>query len=235
MTDYHTETVSDEGWRKVLDHWRKTGKWRDVNGPRPGEAGCRVPAHLMNGGGPTSTSDVHGIVPDLPPDMATVQTLWTPSISPDGPPPDEPLAPLPWLDMAAWDTAPIPERKWAIRDRVPLDQTCLFSGEGGTGKSIIELMKDIAHVTGKDWLFSMPEQGPAFYLAAEDHQDELHIRLAAIAKHYGVTFKELVEGGLHILPLLGKDATLCAVVGKSGGRHQTEEHLNRHTVPRLRR
>jgi hypothetical protein len=92
--------------------------------------------------------------------------------------------PLQWLDMSAWDRKPIPERKWAIRDRVPLNQAGLFSGEGGTGKSIIELTKNIAHVTGRDWLGSMPEPGPAFYLGAEDDADEIHIRLAAIAKHY---------------------------------------------------
>jgi RecA-family ATPase len=123
--------------------------------------------------------------------------------------------PLPWLDMSAWDHQPIPERKWAIRDRVPLGQAGLFSGEGGTGKSIIELMKDVAHVMNKDWLGSMPECGPAIYLGAEDSADEIHIRLAAIAKHYNVTFKQLVEGGFHVLPLLGKDATLCAPT-KSG-------------------
>jgi RecA-family ATPase len=44
---------------------------------------------------------------------------------------------------------------------VPLNQAGLFSGEGGTGKSIIELMKNVVHVTGKDWLGSMPELGPA--------------------------------------------------------------------------
>jgi hypothetical protein len=48
----------------------------------------------------------------------------------------------------------------------------------------------------------MPETGPAFYLGAEDEANEIHIRLAAIAKHYEVTFKELVAGGLHVLPLL---------------------------------
>ncbi len=52
--------------------------------------------------------------------------------------------PISWLDMSSWDAEPIPEREWAIRDRVPLKQAGLFSGEGGTGKSIIELMKDIA-------------------------------------------------------------------------------------------
>jgi RecA-family ATPase/5S rRNA maturation endonuclease (ribonuclease M5) len=123
---------------------------------------------------------------------------------------------LPFIDMSKWDREPIPERKWAIRDRVPLNQAGLFSGEGGTGKSIIELTKNIAHVAGKDWLGSLPEQGPAIYIGAEDDKDELHIRLAAIAKHYEVTFEELTAGGLHVLCLLGEDATLCAAGGKSG-------------------
>jgi RecA-family ATPase len=125
-------------------------------------------------------------------------------------------APLQWLDMSDWDNEPIPVRQWAIRDRVPLNQVGLFSGEGGTGKSIIELMKDVAHVAGKDWLGSLPAPGAAFYLGAEDDRDEIHIRLAAIAKHYGVSFKNLIEGGLHVLPLLGQDAVLCAADGKSG-------------------
>src|SRR5262245_24526859 len=126
-----------------------------------------------------------------------------------------------WLDMSNWDREPIPERKWAIRDRVPLNQAGLFSGEGGAGKSIIELQKDVAHVTGKDWLNSMPEQGPAFYIGAEDEEDELHRRLAAIAKHCEVTFAELIDGGLHVLCLLGQDATRCAATGKSGNVETT--------------
>ena len=124
--------------------------------------------------------------------------------------------PLQWLDMSNWDTEPVPERKWAIKDRVPLNQAGLFSGEGGTGKSIIELMKNVAHVAGKDWLGSLPEPGPAFYIGAEDEEDELWRRLAAIANHYGVTFSELTAGGLHALCLLGQDATLCAASSKSG-------------------
>jgi RecA-family ATPase len=126
------------------------------------------------------------------------------------------LPALPWLDMANWDNEPAPERQWAIKDRVPLNQAGLLSGEGGTGKSIIELMKDVAHVAGKDWLHSLPEAGPAFYLGAEDDKDEIHIRLAAIAKHYGVTFRELIDGGLHVLCLLGQDATLCATNPRTG-------------------
>jgi len=118
--------------------------------------------------------------------------------------------------MSTWDRDPVPERKWAIRDRVPLNQAGLFSGEGGAGKSIVELTKDVAHVTGKDWFGSMPEPGPAIYIGAEDDEDEIHIRLANIASHYGVMFEQLIAGGLHVLCLLGQDATLCAASGKSG-------------------
>ena len=130
--------------------------------------------------------------------------------------------PLSFLDMSKWDHEPVPERKWTISNRVPLNQAGLFSGEGGTGKSIIEMMKDVAHVAGRDWLGSQPELGPAFYLGAEDDTDELHIRLATIAKHYQVTFKQLIAGGLHVLCLLGKDATLCATTGKSGRAEVTQ-------------
>jgi hypothetical protein len=129
--------------------------------------------------------------------------------------------PLAWLDMSSWDSEPVPERKWAIKDRVPLNQAGLFSGEGGTGKSIIELTKDVAHVTGKDWFGSLPETGPAFYVGAEDEADELYRRLADIARHYGLTFSELIKGGLHVLCKLGQDATLC-VVGRSGKVETTD-------------
>ena len=125
-------------------------------------------------------------------------------------------APMGWVDMSKWDEGPPPDRQWAVRDRIPLRQAGLFSGEGGTGKSIIELMKNVAHVAGKDWLGSMPERGPAFYIGAEDEVDELRRRLDSIAKHYGTNFKELIEGGLYIKCLLGEDATLCAANGKSG-------------------
>ena len=79
-----------------------------------------------------------------------------------------PQKPIAWVDFSNWDNEPVPHRKWAIRDRVPLNQAGLFSGEGGTGKSIIELTKNVAHVTGKSWLGSMPEIGTAIYIGAED-------------------------------------------------------------------
>src|SRR5262249_49903341 len=152
-------------------------------------------------------------------EVALAAPEWTPETAPaevTAATTTAPPLPLPWINMSNWDYEPVPEREWSILNRVPLRQAGLFSGEGGTGKSIIELTKNVAHVTGKDWLGSMPERGPAIYVGAEDDEKELHIRLASIAKHYSVTFEELIAGGLHVLCLLGQDATLCAATGKSG-------------------
>ena len=67
-----------------------------------------------------------------------------------------------------------------------------------------------------------PTKGGAFYLGAEDDTDELHIRLAVIARYYGVTFAQLIAGGLQVLPLLGEDAVLCALTPKSGRVETTD-------------
>jgi RecA-family ATPase len=70
-----------------------------------------------------------------------------------------------WIDMSNWDSEPIPQRQWAIFNRVPLNQAGLFSGEGGTGKSIIELTKNVAHVIGKEWFGSLQKSAQHFILA----------------------------------------------------------------------
>ena len=102
-----------------------------------------------------------------------------------------------------------------------LNQAGLLSGEGGTGKSIIEMTKDVVHVAGKDWLGSLPAPRPAFYLGAEDDEKEIHIRFHDIARHYGVTFEQLIAGGLKVLCKFGQDATLCAV--NRSGRVETTD------------
>ncbi len=121
------------------------------------------------------------------------------------PPPAD--TPLPFIDMSDWDTVPVPEREWAVRDRIPLRQVSLFSGEGSIGKSVALLQLSAAHVLAKDWLGTMPEPGPALYLGAEDAADEVHRRIAAIAAHYGARISELV-GHLHLLDFAGQDAIL---------------------------
>jgi RecA-family ATPase len=125
------------------------------------------------------------------------------------------VTPLPFIDMSNWDNEPLPERDWAVLNRFPLRQAALLSGEGGTGKSKTGLHLCCAHSLGRDWLGSLPELGPAIFLDAEDDLRELHIRTGIIARHYGVTFDDLIKGGLHLLSFAGKDAVL-ATVSRSG-------------------
>jgi RecA-family ATPase len=123
---------------------------------------------------------------------------------------EEPLA-LPFIDYSKWDQEPTPDRDWAVQDRIPLRQTALFTGEGGTGKSAVTLHQCCAHVLGRDWLGSLPEIGPAIFLDAEDDEREIHIRLACIARYYDVTYKELIDDGLHLMSFVGRDAVLATV------------------------
>lgn len=118
---------------------------------------------------------------------------------------------LPFIDISGWDHEPTPDRDWAVIDRIPLRQTNLFSGEGGSGKSSVSLHLCCAHVLGRDWLGSLPEPGPAIFLDAEDDEKEIHIRLASIARHYGVSYDDLRRDGLHLMSFVGRDAVLATV------------------------
>jgi RecA-family ATPase len=116
--------------------------------------------------------------------------------------------PLPFLDMSQWDAEPAPPRLWSVRDRIPLRQPALFSGEGAIGKTLLALQLSAAHVLGRDWLGMLPELGPAIYFGAEDEADEIRRRMGDIAAHYSATFADLIDGGLHLLSFAGKNALL---------------------------
>jgi RecA-family ATPase len=113
--------------------------------------------------------------------------------------------PLPFCDIGAWAEREPPPREWAVPDRFPLRNVALFSGEGAVGKSILLMQLGAAHVLAKDWLQTLPAPGPFLYLNAEDEEDELHRRFAAVA--YGASLTEL-KGHLHLLALAGQDAVL---------------------------
>jgi len=134
-----------------------------------------------------------------------------PSFDDDQPQPErakKKLPPLDFVDMSDWDNIPVPEREWAVRNRIPIRQVTINSGEGAVGKSIVELQLAAAHVLAKDWLGSMPEPGPAIYLGAEDDIPELHRRLASVSDHYDVKFADMVRGGLNLLSHVEGDALL---------------------------
>jgi RecA-family ATPase len=117
--------------------------------------------------------------------------------------------PLPFINMSNWDNESVPEQEWAVPDRIPLGQTTLFTGEGGYGKSTVQLHLCAAHALGLGWLNTLPEPGPAVFFEAEDGERTIHRRLAAIATHYRVRFEDMTSGGLHVVSLFGRDAVLA--------------------------
>jgi RecA-family ATPase len=123
---------------------------------------------------------------------------------------EAPPPPLQWIDMSRWDSEPAPEHKWAVPGRIPLLQTTLHSGEGAAGKSTIELHRSVAHVLQRDWLGALPEQGAAVFIDAEDDEVPIHIRLDFILKHYRATYAEVINRGLNLMTLAGRDAVLAA-------------------------
>ena len=167
----------------------------------------RVVAARSNGG-----SSGNGIDWDAH-DAARKARQPQPAEAPPQQPRTEPPPPLPFISTATWDSEPVPQQQWTVLNRIPRRQVALFSGEGAAGKSTIQLQLSAAHVLGKEWLGTLPEQGPALFIDAEDDVDVLHRRLAAIAKHHGATFADL--SGLHLISLVGRDAVM-ATASRSG-------------------
>jgi RecA-family ATPase len=116
---------------------------------------------------------------------------------------------LDFVDVASWQDQTVPERAWLVPNVIPLFNVTLLSGEGAIGKSNLLLHLCSATALAGDWLGFMPTPGPAIYLGAEDDTDELHRRLAKVAKAMRSSFGELAKT-LHVISLAGRDAVLGA-------------------------
>jgi hypothetical protein len=125
----------------------------------------------------------------------------------DAPQADEPLC---FVDMATWDQTDLPRRQWWLEDCIPLRQPTLLSGEGAIGKSILLLQLLASTSLGVPWLETFrPAVGPAIYLGAEDEEDEIRRRLAAILAYHDRKFADLIESGFRSLAYAGRDVVLA--------------------------
>jgi RecA-family ATPase len=117
---------------------------------------------------------------------------------------------LHFVDMSAWDQTETPRRQWWLEDCIPLRQPTLVSGEGAIGKSILLLQLLASTSLGVPWLETFrPAVGPTIYLGAEDEEDEIRRRLAAILAHHDRKFADLIESGFRSLAYAGKDVVLA--------------------------
>ncbi|EYD75009.1 RecA-family ATPase [Rubellimicrobium mesophilum DSM 19309] len=106
---------------------------------------------------------------------------------------------------------PVPERPWLVRDLIPDRTVTLFSGDGGTGKSLLALQLAAGVATGCGWLGMPARPGRVIFLSAEDDEDELHRRTADILRATERTYDDV--DGLTLRSLAGEDALLAIESG----------------------
>ncbi len=102
---------------------------------------------------------------------------------------------------------PVPPREWLVADLVPKKTVTLFSGDGGTGKSLLALQLAIAVAAGGAWLGKAAQPGRVIFITAEDDDDELHRRTDDILRAAGLSYGDLP--GLTLRSLAGEDALLA--------------------------
>ena len=102
-----------------------------------------------------------------------------------------------------------PRREWIVENWIPKGPTAstLFTGEGGTGKSLLALQLAVSVATGTEWLGMPTEQAPVLYLTCEDDRHELDRRLYMIRKEN--PFLGIDSAPVALMPRAGKESLLC--------------------------
>jgi RecA-family ATPase len=117
-----------------------------------------------------------------------------------------------------WDDKPAPEIGYGVPERFPLKTICLFSGEGGIGKSTLAQQLAVAHALEREWLGSIPRKGPSICVECEDSMDALHWRQQVIATHYGVSQAAIADAGFVLVPLAdGEESPVLATAPDKSG------------------
>lgn len=115
---------------------------------------------------------------------------------------------------SAWADLPIPPRKWHVEDLIPGNTVTMLGGDGGTGKSLLALQLAVATATGSSWIGrDIDEPGKALVLSAEDDDEELQRRVAAICEAQGLPRSSL--GEMLIRSTAGEDSLLAELDGKA--------------------
>lgn len=121
--------------------------------------------------------------------------------------PTEPRGSIPMLPASQFQDIEVPRRRWLVPGRIPMRAVTILSGDGASGKTTILLQLCAAVPRGTDWLGAViEEQGPSMFITAEEDQDEVHRRLAAIVQHRGHSFSDL--GDFHFSCLSGEESVL---------------------------
>lgn len=102
---------------------------------------------------------------------------------------------------------PVPERRWIVPNWLPVRQVTLNYADGGIGKTLLAMQLMAATALQRPWCGLTVESCPSVGLFSEDDTTELHIRLDAIRRHYGVEFTDM--GDAHPVDATGADNILA--------------------------
>jgi hypothetical protein len=114
------------------------------------------------------------------------------------------------------DGVSLPQRRWLVKDWIPDRAVTLLGGDGGTGKSLLALQLMASAALGRPWLGIETQPRRSLGLFCEDDADEVHLRLAGIARHMGVSLGEL--DGVAWSARSGKPNVLMHFAGDSPGK-----------------
>lgn len=98
-------------------------------------------------------------------------------------------------------------REWLVQGLAPQKTVTLFSGDGGTGRSLLALQLSVSVSASKAWIGKAVSEGSVIYMSAEDEDDELHRRVDDILRAEGLAYDDVA--GLTLRSLAGEDALLA--------------------------
>lgn len=108
------------------------------------------------------------------------------------PRPSAPEQPWRAIDLTRLEGKPVPERRWIVPEWLPVRVVTLNYADGGIGKTLLALqLMMAAAIPNKRWCGLKVEPCCSVGLFTEDDLDELHFRIDAIRRHYGVQWADL--------------------------------------------
>jgi hypothetical protein len=122
------------------------------------------------------------------------------------------------VPLMTWrDPATIPQRQFLYGHYYARGTLSATVADGGMGKSILRLAELLAMITGRDLLGITPrERVRCLYWNGDDPYVEIERRIHAVAQHYGIDLKKLLDEGW--LTIGTSDAQpLCIASIKRGG------------------
>lgn len=120
---------------------------------------------------------------------------------------DDHSPPIKTIHLPTWHGMEVPERRWIVPNWLPVRQVTLNYADGGIGKTLLAMQLMAATALGSQWCGLHVEQCTSVGLFSEDDVTEIHIRMDAVRRSYGVGFPDL--GDVHPIDATGADNILA--------------------------